>query len=94
MPDYLLSKMAVQDLLAIAEYGDKNYGIEKSSLYRDRLKKRFELLAQEPFLFPAVDHIYVGYRRSVFEKSSIYYRIKNDRVEIMRVLGRQKLTTQ
>lgn len=89
MPDYRLSEPAEQDLLAIARYGDENYGVEQSNLYRDRLKQRFLILAKEPMLYPAVDHIHAGYRRSVCGKHSIYYRIKDNVVEVMRILGRQ-----
>lgn len=89
MPSYRLSDLAKQDLIAIARYGDENFGIEQSDFYRDKLKKRFSLLAKQPMLFPAVDHIRVGYRRSVCDKHSIYYRINDSCVEIMRILGRQ-----
>lgn len=89
MPRYRLSELAKQDLIAIARYGDENFGTRQSDSYRDRLKKRFSLLAQQPMLFPAVDHIRAGYRRSVCGGHSIYYRINDDRVEIMRILGRQ-----
>lgn len=89
MPSYRLSELAKQDLIAIARYGDENFGIQQSDFYRDKLKKRFSLLAEQPMLFPAVDHIHAGYRRSVCEKHSIYFRINDGSVEIMRILGRQ-----
>ena len=89
MTKYRLSSLAKQDLIEIAIYGDQNFGIEQSNHYRDRLKNRFELLAEQPLLFPAVDHIYSGYRRSVCGKHSIYYRITDEVVEIMRILGQQ-----
>ncbi len=42
-------------------------------------------------LYPAVDHIRVGYRRSVCGAHSIYYRIEGEGVEIIRIIGRQDL---
>lgn len=89
MTKYRLSNLAKQDLIEIAKYGDQNFGVEQSDQYRDRLQNRFQLLAEQPLLFPAVDHIHAGYRRSVCGKHSIYYRIKDDVIEIMRILGQQ-----
>ena len=92
--DYRISEVAKQDLLAIARYGDEHYGVEQSNLYRDGLKQRFLIIVKEPMLYPAVDHIHAGYRRSIIGKHSIYYRFKDNVVEIMRVLGRQDFGNQ
>lgn len=89
MPRYVLSNGAKNDLLAIARYGDKTYGLARSDAHRDTLIKHFELLAETPLIFQAVDHIRPGYRRSVCQNQVIYYRIKPFGEEIMRVLGRQ-----
>jgi toxin ParE1/3/4 len=40
-------------------------------------------------LYPAVDDIREGYRRSVCGVDSIYYRIEGETVEIMAIIGRQ-----
>lgn len=50
---------------------------------------RFEELAEAPYMYQAVDQIRNGYRRSVCGVDSIYYRLNDDMVEIMRVIGRQ-----
>lgn len=89
MSQYRLSILAKSDLIEIARYTDERFGIEQSNIYRDRLKKRFELIAEQPLLFPAVDHIREGYRRTVCGQHSIYYRLSDSHVEIMRVLGQQ-----
>ncbi|MDA0740267.1 MAG: type II toxin-antitoxin system RelE/ParE family toxin [Nitrospirae bacterium] len=89
MARYHLSQSAEEDLLGIADYGDEHFGIAQSDRYRELLKQRFSLLAEQPYLFPAVDHIQAGYHRSVCGVHSIYYRINGHDVEIMRVLGRQ-----
>jgi len=86
---YRLSQFAEEDLLGIADYGDEHFGIAQSDRYREQLKQRFFLLAEQPYLFPGVDHIQAGYRRSVCGVHSIYYRIDGQDVEIIRVLGRQ-----
>jgi toxin ParE1/3/4 len=87
--DYRLTEEAKEDLIAIAQYGDEHFGIAQSNRYRDQLKNRFSLLAEQPFLYQEVDYIRTGYRRSVCCVHSIYYRLAGESVEIVRVLGRQ-----
>jgi len=65
MGEYRLSEKAKDDLIAIAQYGDKHFGVAQSNRYRDQLKQRFSDLAEQPRLYPAVDHIRPGYHRSV-----------------------------
>ena len=86
---YILSKEAAEDLTQIANYGDQQFGNEQSDKYRDKLKSHFIELSDHPLHYQAVDHIRKGYRRSVCGSHAIYYRIQNETVEIMRVLGRQ-----
>ncbi len=86
MHKYRLAQRAKDDLIAIATYGDEDYGVAQSDRYREHLKKRFSILAEQPHLFPAVDHIRPGYRRSVCGVHSIYYRVAKDGVEILRIL--------
>ena len=89
MGKYRLSKTAGEDLMGIALFGDENFGIDQSNRYRDKLKQRFSTLAEQPLLYPAVDHIRQGYRRSVCGAHSIFYRIDGENVEIMRILNKQ-----
>ena len=89
MYEFRITQSAKEDLIEIAHYGDENFGVAKSDRYRDQLKQRFFILAEQPFLYPSVNHITRGYRRSVCGVHSIYYRIEKNTVEIVRVLGRQ-----
>lgn len=91
MSNYRLSEAAKEDLISIAQYGDANFGVVQSDYYRDQLKRRFLVIAERPLFFPAVDHIRVGYRRSVCGAHSIYYRIEGNSVEIIRIIGRQDI---
>ena len=84
-----LSNIAKQDLISIARWGDEHHGVERSNQYRDDLKAHFMFLAENPLLYPAVDHIRSGYRRSVCGVHSVYYRIDGGIVEIMSVLRAQ-----
>ena len=60
-----LTPAAEQDLINIALYGMEQFGIEQSELYLDKLKQRFLELTEAPLMYPAVDDIREGYRRSV-----------------------------
>ncbi len=89
MKKYIVTQAAKRDLMAIAQYGDENYGFEKSDQYRDKLEQKFVSMAEQPYLYPAVDHIHDGYRRSVCGVHSIYYKIEGQGIAIIRILNRQ-----
>ena len=92
MPKYRLTQKAEHDLLNIASYGIEQFGVERSRQYYNKLKQRLDKLAEQPELYPLVEHVRKGYRRSVCGVHSIYYRIDQESVEIVRVLGRQDPT--
>ncbi len=89
MPKYRLTQKAEKDLLNIALYGIEQFGVARSRLYYNKLTQRFDELAEQPELYPLVEHIRKAYRRSVCGVHSIYYRIDRGNVVIVRVLGRQ-----
>jgi len=91
---YRLSKAAEEDLIDIALFGDERFGIAQSNRYRGQLKRRFSTLAEQPLLYPAVNHIREGYRRSVCGVHSIFYRIDGKAVEIIRILKNQDPSKQ
>ena len=49
----------------------------------------FEIIVQRPFSFESVDYIKTGYRLCVCGSDSIYFKVNNDIVEIMAIVGRQ-----
>ena len=91
MASYRLREKADEDLGRLYEYGVIHYGQDRADRYYDGLIERFEQLAENPRLYPAVDHIRPGYRRSVYGCHSIYYRIDQDEIVIVRILGQQDL---
>jgi toxin ParE1/3/4 len=84
-----ISAGADSDLDLIYEYGFRQWGEEKADIYYDGLINHFSQLCDNPFIYAAVDEIRVGYRRSVCGMHSVYYRITNDDVEIMAIIGKQ-----
>lgn len=91
MGTYRLSENAREDLRRIYRRGLREYGEAQADEYYNALFDRFEQIAEQPFLYPAVDDIREGYRRSVCGVDSIYYRIEGETVEIMAIIGRQDL---
>lgn len=89
MATYRLSENAREDLRRIYRRGLREYGEAQADAYYNALFDRFEEIAEQPFLYPAVDDIREGYRRSVCGVDSIDYRIEGETVEIMAIIGRQ-----
>ena len=89
MLDYKLSLSAKEDLRRIYNYGIEKFGIAQADRYFSTLFNHFETIAQKPFAFASVEHIKKGYRRCPCGSDSIYYRIINERVEIMAIIGQQ-----
>lgn len=91
MANYKLSNVAQEDLIRIHHYGVKQFGVRQADKYFHSFFDYFDLIAQQPFSFESVDYIRPGYRRCVCGSDSIYYRISNEAVEIMTIIGRQDL---
>ncbi|RKN79846.1 type II toxin-antitoxin system RelE/ParE family toxin [Ulvibacterium marinum] len=92
MASYRLSNQAKKDLIRIHHYGIHKFGMAQADAYFETFFEYFDLIAQRPFSFESVDFVKKGYRRCVCGADSIYYRIQNDTVEIMTILGRQDPT--
>ena len=91
MAKYKLSNVAKEDLIRIHHYGVKQFGIKQADKYFDSFFEHFELIAKNPQSFEAVDFIKSGYRRCVCGVDSIFYKMSEDVVEIMTIIGRQDL---
>jgi toxin ParE1/3/4 len=91
MAKYKLSQETEEDLYQIWLFGLEKFGLAQADKYYQAFFERFELIANQPFLYPEVDHIRLGYRRSVCGVDSIFYRIESGTVEITRIIGNQDL---
>ncbi len=72
MGSYKLSKKARADLKRIWLYGVKTQGNRRADQYHQGMLERFAQIAEQPYLYQAVDPIRAGYRRSVYGTDSIY----------------------
>ena len=91
MANYKLSNAVKEDLIRIHNYGAERFGLAQADKYFDTFFDYFEIIAKNPFSFEAVDYIRSGYRRCVCGVDSIFYRVQDDLVEIMAIIGRQDI---
>lgn len=91
MVKYRLSNEAKEDLIRIHHYGVKKFGMAQADTYFESFFEYFDIIAQRPLSFESVDFIKKGYRRCVCGSDSIYYKMNDDIVEIMAIVGRQDL---
>jgi toxin ParE1/3/4 len=91
MAEFRISNTAREDLIRIHHYGVKKFGITQADKYFDSFFEYFEIIAQRPFSFESVDFIKKGYRRCVCGCDSIFYKVNEDVIDIMTIVGRQDL---
>jgi toxin ParE1/3/4 len=91
MADYKLSNAAKDDLIRIYPFGVEKFGMTQADKYFDSFFKYFDIISQQPYAFESVDYIKKGYRRCACGSDSIYYKIENNTVEIMAIVGSQDL---
>lgn len=87
---YKLSLGVKEDLRRIYRYGFNNWGEEQADKHYFSFFECFDLIAEKPSMYQAVDYIRKGYRHCVCGSDTIYFRIKdNGIVEIMNIIGCQ-----
>ena len=93
MSNYRLSNLAKEDLKRIYSYGVHKFGETQAERYFNSFFDYFEIIAQRPYSFEAVDFIKSGYRRCVCGADSIFYCVVDGQVHIMTIIGRQEFPT-
>jgi len=91
MADYKLSNEAKEDLIRIHQYGVEKFGMKQADKYFESFFEYFDLIATNPYSFTSVEYVRIGYRRCVIGSDSIYFRVNNETVEIMAIVGKQDL---
>jgi toxin ParE1/3/4 len=91
MKGYKLSEEAKQDLIQIHQYGTRTFGETQADKYFNGFFEYFDRIAENPYSFPSIDIIRKGYRRAAYGSDSIYYRIANNTIEIIAIVGQQDL---
>ena len=93
-PAYRLSPKAREDMEAVWLYSLTEWGLEQAGQYTDDLADAFELLAANPKLGKACDHIRRGYRKHPSLRHVIYYRETAYGIEVVRILHDRRLATR
>jgi toxin ParE1/3/4 len=93
MAKYRLSNDAKDDLIRIHHYGIKKFGEKQADKYFEAFFEYFDIIAKSPYSFESVEYIKQGYRRCVCGPDSIYYKISNETVDIMAIVGKQDLNS-
>lgn len=91
MNKYRLSNEAKDDLIRIHQYGVSQFGMKQADKYFDSFFDYFDTIAIRPFSYESVDYIKDGYRRCVCGTDSIYFKVNEDIVEIMAIIGKQDI---
>ena len=91
MAKYKLSNSAKEDLIRIHHFGVKKFRMTQADKYFESFFEYFEIISERPFSFESVEYIKAEYRRCPCGSDNIYYRVNNDMVEIMSIIGRQDL---
>lgn len=91
MVEYRLSNSAKEDLIRIHHFGVEKFGMIQADKYFNSFFDYFEMIAKRPFSFESVEFIKEGYRRCPCGSDTIYYRMNDDIVEIMAIVGMQDL---
>lgn len=91
MASYRLSERADEDFESIYVFGLLNFGLLQADAYADGLEARFEQIARQPQLYPAIDHVKAEYRLCVYKSHSIYYRTDGNCATIVRILRNQNV---
>jgi len=91
MAKYKLSNVTKEDLIRIHHYGVKQFGMKQADNYFESFFVHVELITKNPKSFESVDFIKPGYQRCICGVDSIFYKMNEDVVGIMTIIGRQDL---
>ncbi len=89
MANCRINEAAEEDIARLYLYGVRRFGLTQADVYYEGLINRIEAIGENPSLYPAVNDLRPGYRRSIYGAHAIYFRTADGVVEIMRVLGRE-----
>lgn len=83
------TKDAVTDIREILESSNRLFGQQQTEKYLQSLEHCFELLDSNPELGLKADHIIPGLRKHLHRSHAIFYKIKNEKILIIRMLHKK-----
>lgn len=91
MTKYRLSNEAKNDLIRIHHYGVEKFGMTQADKYFESFFEYFDIISQRPYSFESAEYIKKDYRCCVCGADSIYFKVNEDIIDIMAIVGRQDL---
>ena len=89
MSKYTLSNKAAHDLENIYQYTFREFGEHQADSYLNELEACFNLLADETEIAQKANEIREEYYRYPFRKHSIFFKLKDKDIFVVRVLHQQ-----
>jgi toxin ParE1/3/4 len=94
MAKFTFSRRAEADLLSIADYTVRKWGVAQAGLYFDELETYCQMLADNPDLGRLCDYIRRGLRRHEHGKHVLFYRHERGGILVSRILHQRMLPDQ
>ncbi len=86
----VLSPAAQEDLREIYRYGLRHWGASQASKYLEKLKEHLWTLTEEPFIGRKRPELFPELRCFPIESHIVFYQVRPQKVEIIRVLHGQQ----
>ncbi len=83
---FVISKKALADLEEIWHYTVEKWSIEQADRYYDLIFDEINYICKNINAGKSMEHVRNGYRASKVKAHLIFYRMVNERIEIIRIL--------
>jgi toxin ParE1/3/4 len=86
---FKISKEALTDLESLWLYTAENWSVQQADRYYNLILDEIDFIAQNPKAGKEYSHVRKGYYRSKVKSHFIFYRLKEDELQIIRILHQQ-----
>lgn len=86
MKKFILSPEAQNSLTNIRAYSVKKFGTNRTKVYLQSIRKRFQELAENPSRGMIREDLKIGYYSSFISSHTIYYRLQPAHIDIIDIL--------
>jgi toxin ParE1/3/4 len=83
---FVISKKAVSDLEEIWLYTFKKWSVEQADRYYNLIFDEINYISRNSNAGKSMEHVRKGYRASKVKSHLIFYRVLNDKIEVIRIL--------
>ena len=83
---FVISKKAVSDLEVIWLYATEKWSVEQADRYYNLIIDEINYICKKSNSGKSMEHVRKGYRVSKVKSHLIFYRVKHDAIEVIRIL--------